>query len=146
MSSQLHHMALYVMDMEKSLHLFQDLLGFRLQWRLPSVGGRKLSAILGIPAINAEIAYLQNQNSPVALELVRLIHPSSTAKSESFAQPGQVLISLTVKDLDGLCKALEEEGWKPFTPGIEMPTPQGALARLCCFRTEEGITVELIED
>ncbi len=146
MSSKLHHVALYVMDMERSLHLFRDLLGFQLQWRLPTVGGRKLSALLGTPEIEAEIAYLQNQDSPVALELVRLIHPSSTVKSESFTQPGQMLISLTVRDLDGLCKGLEEEGWKPFTPGIEMPTPHGAMARLCCFRTEEGITVELIEE
>jgi catechol 2,3-dioxygenase-like lactoylglutathione lyase family enzyme len=146
MSSKLHHVGLYVKDMERSLHLFQDLLGFQLQWRLPSVGGSKLSALLGIPKIEAEIAYLQNQASPVALELVRLINPSSTAKFESFIQPGQVLISLMVRDLNGLCKGLEEEGWKPFAPGIEMHTPQGTMARLCCFRTEERITVELIEE
>ena len=146
MSSKLHHIALYVLDMDRSLHLFQDLLGFRLQWRLPSVGGRKLSALLGIPKIEAEMAYLQNQDSPVALELVRLIHPSSEPAPESYTQPGRVLISLQVRDLDGLCKRLEKEGWKPFTPGIEMSTPQGTPARLCCFRTEEGITIELIEE
>jgi catechol 2,3-dioxygenase-like lactoylglutathione lyase family enzyme len=146
LSVQIHHVALYVRDMERSLHLFQDLLGFQMQWRLPSVGGRKLSALLGIPGIEAEIAYLQNQKNPVALELVRLVHPPSTAKSEGSTAPGQALISLSVRDLDGLYTNLEKDGWKPFTPAIAMPTPQGTMARICCFRTEEGMTIELIEE
>ena len=145
MLNELHHIAVFVSDMEKTLHLFQNCLGFELAWRLSHAGGPKLSAVIGLPEMEAEIAYLHARPKGTAVELVRLIHPSPGKMRARFGVPGTVILSLVVEDLDGLKARLKEEGWVPLTVPVEMRTPEGEPIRVCCLRIEEGLTLELFE-
>ncbi|MGB6068551.1 MAG: VOC family protein [Desulfomonilaceae bacterium] len=145
MSTDVHHMAFFVVDLERTLHLFQDILGFSLVWRVESVGGSTLSSVVGIPGMKAEIAYLEERPGGVAVELIRLIQPSKERRPGDFGVPGSVSLSLVVEDLDGLYQRLCKEGWKPLTQSMEMRTPTGDRVRMFCFRTDESLMVELIE-
>lgn len=145
MANDLHHVSVFVADMDRALHLFKDILGFELLWRVPSAGGRKLSALLGIPDMEAELAYLQRSTNDVAIELSRLIRPTMDTPPVQFGGVGTIGLSLIVEDLDGLHRRLSEEGLTPLTPCMEMRSPEGVLIRVFCFRTEEGVTIELIE-
>lgn len=145
MSNDLHHVSLFVADMERALHLFRNLLSFELVWRAAPIGGRKLSAVLGIPNIKAELAFLRSRPDSVAVELVHMIQPSGGKKAVSFSAPGTVVLTLIVEDLQFLHQRLTEEGWAPLTSCVEMRTPEGDPVRVFCFRTQEGITIELIE-
>jgi catechol 2,3-dioxygenase-like lactoylglutathione lyase family enzyme len=141
----MHHVSFFVTDIDRSIHLFKDLLGFELQWRLPKTGGRKLSAVMGIPEVEAELVYLQGPNDAVAIELVRLIHPSMENRTIQFGMPGAIGLSFVIEDLDALYERLIEEGWAPFTQGVQMMSPDGEPVRIFCFRTDEGVTIEIIE-
>jgi len=146
MANDLHHASIFVTDMDRALHLFKDILGFELLWRVSPVGGRKLSALLGIPDMKAELAYLQGRSGGVGVELVRLIRPTMDESPIRFGKAGMLGLSLVVEDLNGLHQRLTEEGWTPFTPCMQIRTPQGDPVRVFCFRTEEGLTLELIEE
>jgi catechol 2,3-dioxygenase-like lactoylglutathione lyase family enzyme len=146
MTSHLHHVSLFVSDMERSLCLFRDILGFDLKWRSPSVGGKKLSSLLGIPDLEMELAYLKSPANGVAVELARLIRPVMNSPAVRFGGAGTVGLSLIVKDLEGLHRRMTQEGWTPFSPPMEMRSPEGDAVRIFCVKTEDGLTLELIEE
>jgi len=145
MPNDLHHIAVFVSNMDKTLRLFQDCLGFELAWRLSRVGGNKLSALLGLEGIEAEMAYLRGVSGSVGVELVRLIHPSLSGDKSHPYSPGTVTLSLIVEDLDGLHRSLQENGWTSLTPPLQMRSPEGEPLKVLCFRTDDGVTIELLE-
>jgi len=144
MAADLHHVALFVKDLDRALHVFRDLLGFRLAWRVPRIGGAKLSAVLGMPNMEAEIAYLVRNPADVAVELVRLLYESRECVPVPSSAGNGVVLSLAAPDLERLHSQLTEGGWKPFTPIVQMPAPDGNRVNMFCFRLEEGLTIELI--
>jgi catechol 2,3-dioxygenase-like lactoylglutathione lyase family enzyme len=143
--AKVHHVALFVSDMGRALHLFQDILGLKPVWHAPEIKGSRMAALLGIPDIKMEIAYLQNGLEDAAVELCRVIHPVVERGSQSVGSPGTVCLSLQVNNLDGLHDRLGREGWAPFSPCLEMSDPGGNPVRLFCFAVEEGTVVELIQ-
>lgn len=144
MSGELHHVAIFVTDMNRAIHLFRDLLGLKVNWHLPRIEEPKLGETAGIPGMIAEIAYLSGRGR-VAVELVRLIHPSLRQEPSSSDGSARIGLSLVVDNLDTLHTRLIEEGWAPFTPAVRMRTPEGGRVRMFCFSVEDGCTVEVIE-
>ncbi|MCF8079772.1 MAG: VOC family protein [Desulfobacterales bacterium] len=143
--TKVHHVALFVSDMDRALYLFQDILGLKRAWHAPEVKGNQMAELLGIPDIKIEIAYLQNGPEGAAVELCRMIHPAAEKTPQPFGSPGAVSLSLQVKGLDGLYERLNREGWPPLSEPVRMPGPDGNPLRLFCIRTEEGLTLELVE-
>lgn len=146
MGATLHHVSIFVEDLERALRLFQDVLGFDLIWRIPRAGGRVLSTLLGIPHMEAELAYLSDEKSRVGLELSRRIHSPEDALAPLFGDPGTFAVSLSVKNLDRLHQRLSKGGWKPLSPCLELKPPKGAPARAFCVPVEPGVLLELIEE
>jgi len=146
MPVDLHHVTVFVADMDRSLHLFRDILGFDLIWRKEKVGGHQLSALVGIPEFEVELLFLQRQaGNGVGIELARMILPAMEKNSAKLADMANVGLCLGVEDLDGIHTRLTNEGWTPFTPCMDFATPDGDSVRGFCFRTDEGMNVELIE-
>jgi catechol 2,3-dioxygenase-like lactoylglutathione lyase family enzyme len=145
MAACLHHVVVIVSDMERSLHLFRDLLGFEMVWGIGRIGGRKMSSLVGIPDLDAEMAYLQNKQN-VAVELLHIVRPTMVDEPMLPTQPGRVGLSLAVDNLEDLHRRLTEEGWNPFTPCMEIMSPEGKPVSVFCFGTEDGLTLELIGD
>lgn len=145
MSSFIHHVCVFVSNMEQAIHLFRDILAFDLVWRLPRVGGKKIGQLLGLPGMEAELAYMESRTNSVGLELSRLIRPEASGRAPSFGAVGSVVLSLEVEDLERIRLQLKEEGWTTLSPCLDMKSPDGESARLAAFRMEGGLTVELIE-
>lgn len=145
MTYGLHHVSVFVTDMQRALYLFRDVLGFTAQWHVPLAGGKKLSALLGLPGMQAELIYLRSPDGEFDLELSRLIQPFMNVPSARLGGPGSVSLSLTVNDLDLLHERITAEGWEPLSSCLEMRSPEGILVRAFCFSTEDGLTLELVE-
>ena len=143
--TRIHHVALFVSNMDRALHLFQNILGLKPAWHAAEVKGNRMASLLGIPEIKMEIVYLQNGPESTAVELCRMIHPVAEKPPQPFGSPGGMSLSLQVKDLDLLHQRLTREGWTPFSPCLEMSDPEGDPVRLFCFPLEGGTVVELIE-
>ena len=146
MGPALHHVSVFVSDMDRAISLFRDILGFNLLWRVPKAGGGLLSTLLGVPGIEAELACLAGHGNGVALELSRLIHPVTSDLPVSFGALGTVALSLTVRDLDLLHQRLSGGGWAPLSPCLNLKPPQGKPVRAFCVHVEPGVLLELIEE
>jgi catechol 2,3-dioxygenase-like lactoylglutathione lyase family enzyme len=143
-TSRLHHVSIFVSSLERSLTLFRDHLGFELTWRLPQLKGKKISELLGIPGLEAEVAYLTSPTNGVAVELTSLQAPRVECLPVQFGAVGSVGLSLFVKWIEGLHERLATEGWRPLSPIMELQGPDGLPIRVFCIRTDEGVVIELI--
>ena len=87
--TRIHHVALFVSNMERALHLFQNILGLKPAWHAAEVKGNRMAALLGIPDIRMEIVYLQNGPDDAAVELCRVIHPVPAKIVATLRQSGR---------------------------------------------------------
>jgi catechol 2,3-dioxygenase-like lactoylglutathione lyase family enzyme len=142
--SRLHHVSIFVSDLERSLTLFRNYLGFELVWRLPQLKGKKISELLTIPGMEAEVAYLTSPTNGVAIELTYLQKPRMECQPVRFGAVGSVGLSLFVEEIEGLHGRLSDEGWLPLSPIVDLQSPDGLPIRVFCIRTEEGVVIELI--
>lgn len=140
----MHHVAVFVRDLKRALHLFQDILELEMIWHAPVVKGKRMDALLGVPNVQMEMAYLKSRFSETAVELCRMMNLGEEAKP-SFGSPGTASLSLQVQNLDQMHRRLTKEGWKPISDPLEMRDPEGNPVRLFCFRADEGLTLELLE-
>ena len=145
MSLAIHHVIVLVHDMERSILLFEGIIGLQLIWRIPEIGGAKMSSVLGIENIKAEIAYLSGGSRNTAVELVRLKQGDSETNENTVGSSGTGL-SFVVRDLDRIYGQLKDMGWSPFTDPIDMMSPEGKPVRMFCFRTEEQLLIEIVQE
>jgi catechol 2,3-dioxygenase-like lactoylglutathione lyase family enzyme len=145
MPNDLHHVAVFVDDLDRAVHLFLNFLGFEVAWRLPKAGGHGLGDVLGIPGVEAEIVYLRTGSGGTALELIRIIRPSPKEEPDGQGASLRVILSLHVEDLDGLYQRLSEAGWAPFTEAVDLVSPDGDPIKMFCFGVGNGLTIELME-
>jgi catechol 2,3-dioxygenase-like lactoylglutathione lyase family enzyme len=144
MVSQLHHVSIFVSDMDRARLLFEDILGFKIVWHKHSAGGKRLSALLGIPELEVELVYLRSLEGDVAVELSRLIHLPIDAPPVQFGGPGSTSLCLNVRNVDHLYEQVSAAGWNPLSACLDMRSPEGDSIRAFCFRTEDGLTLELV--
>ena len=142
----LHHVAIIVQNMDRSVHLFRDLLGCELSWHLPRVRQEMLGTILGLPGAEVELAYLEHPHTGTGLELVAILAPEPPGPPDTGpAGPGTLSVCICVDDIDGLYRQLPEQGWQPYTDIMPVNTPDGQQGRIFCFHTDEGVMVEILE-
>ncbi|MCB2193057.1 MAG: VOC family protein [Deltaproteobacteria bacterium] len=143
MPALMHHVSIFVRDMERSLELFTGILGMESVKRLDNVQGGRISTLLGIPDFSADMVFLKHPRQKILLELVRQTGPApDPGPRDGMSGFG---ISLAVPDLDSLHAELGRAGWSPLSEPLDMLDPSGAAMRLFCFRTDEGMMVELIQ-
>ena len=144
MQTKLHHVSLFINDLDRSLVLFKDVLGFAELWRVGPLGGKGMAALFGLEDIQVELIMLQSPDGWL-LEMIHLLKPRLETASTPPALPVPASLCLQVEDLDGLHQRLSRGGWTTFTPAIQMPTPTGEMMRIFCIRTEENVLLEFIE-
>ena len=144
MPARMHHVSIFVQDMERALQLFNGILGLEILQRLEGVRGEGLSTLLGMPDFQADMVFLKHPDQRICLELVRRTGPGQdSADSRGAAGFG---LSLTVPDLNAVHAELKQAGWPPLSQPMRMTDPSGRAIRLFCFRTAEGLMVELIQN
>lgn len=111
--------------------------------RLPVVKGTRISRLLDIPKFEAEVVFLRHPEQKVFLELICQRDPA--VSSDSSTSRSGFCLTLTVPDLDCVHESLIETGWRPFSEPLSMYDPAGKSVRLFCFRIDDGMLVELIE-
>ncbi len=141
MTASMHHVSIFVQDMKRALQLFNGILGMPITQQLEGVQGSSISTLLGIPDFRGDMAFLKHPDQQICLELVRQTRGPQGGNSDISGFG----ISLAVPDLDAVHANLNREGWNPLSEPLDMLDPSGRNIRLFCFRTEEGLMVELIQ-
>jgi catechol 2,3-dioxygenase-like lactoylglutathione lyase family enzyme len=137
----IRHSGLVVADLDRALHFWCDVLGFRVERRMDE-SGPHIDAMMGLKDVRVTTAKLAAPDGNL-IELLHFhSHPDKPAwKGEPYST-GFTHIALTVDDLDQCVRQLSDVGVKfPAPPQF---SPDG-YAKVIYAQGPEGVLLELVE-
>jgi len=139
-----NHSSFTVSDLERSIALFRDGLGFEVTSKAPR--DPELAArITGVPGADLLIAYVRGPGH--SIELIQYLGPAA-GRGRVEARPcdvGFAHLAYDVDDLDAALAALARHGATPAGEVAVIDQGPNAGARIVYVRDPDGITLELIE-
>src|SRR5436190_4205936 len=116
-----NHAGIQVLNLDRSLAFYRDLLGFELvfQWNPQAA---YLEELVGYPGVDVHAAMLRMPGTDMFLELSEYRNVERRPLDMAGANPGVIHLGFAVNDLDGLYRRLVARGVKsvsaPVTPTI----------------------------
>jgi glyoxylase I family protein len=140
MDAIVHHIAISVLDLEKEIAFYRDVLGFKVEWDMDNRGSEELCKVVGLQDANPHIVMLSGYG--LRLELFKY-HSPIVAKSEPKRQCdfGITHFALSLKDINEVYDQL-------LNAGVDFNCPPQDLRPGVCatyMKDPEGNTIELIE-
>ena len=141
MISSIRHTGLVVADLERSLHFWCNVLGFKLV-KLMDESGPHIDAMLGLHDVRVSTAKLAAPDGNLIELLHFLSHPDQPRWDGKPYSTGFTHIALTVEDLDKLVIRLTQEG-------VSFPAPpqhsRDGFVKVIYGKGPEGVLLELVE-
>lgn len=138
----IRHTGLVVADLERALHFWCELLGFKVVKQMDE-SGPHLDAMMGLENVRVTTAKLAAPDGGL-IELLRFhSHPDQPGWNGTPYSTGLTHIALTVENLDQLLLKLAQAGMP--TPAPPQRSPDGKV-KVIYARGPEGILLELVEE
>jgi len=141
MISAIRHTGLVVVDFERALHFWCDVLCFKLV-KLVEESGPNIDAMMGLSDVRVSTAKLAAPDGNLIELLCFHSHPDLPRWNGTPYSTGFTHMALTVCDLDQLIPKLIHEGFR--FPALPQITLDGS-AKVIYAQGPEGIFLELVE-
>lgn len=153
MITDVHHMALFVTDLDRSLPFYTDRLGFELVSRSDDWGGEFLDVVCGgLENVRINIALVQGGGE--IIELIEVIAPESSPNDANPLPRGMARIGFEVDDIEATVAELSARGVEFMSEiiTVTIEAPPGADpgddahyegGRAIMFQDPDGIVLEL---
>jgi catechol 2,3-dioxygenase-like lactoylglutathione lyase family enzyme len=136
------HIGICVSDWRRSLHFYQDLLGFRSLHEL-EVSGGPASRLLQLEKVELRAVYLERDGLRIELLHYEQPGPVSGTTPRPMNQLGLTHLSLRVDDLDKVVQELREAGVEiRDDTRIDLPA---ARTKAVFISDPDGASIELVE-
>ena len=141
MITQIRHTGLVVADLDKALHFWRDVLGFRVMRQMEE-SGPHIDAMMGLSNVLVTTVKLAAPDERM-IELLHFhSHPDIPAWQGTPYSTGFTHVALTVDDIAATCAKLAAEGVTFFAP--PQLSPDGMVKVTYC-KGPEGVLLELVE-
>lgn len=141
MISAIRHTGLVVADLERSLHFWCNVLGFKMVKQMDE-SGPHIDAMLGLHDVRVTTAKLAAPDGNLIELLHFLSHPDQPQWDGKPYSTGFTHIALTVEDLDKLVIRLTQEG-------VSFPAPpqcsSDGFVKVIYGKGPEGVLLELVQ-
>lgn len=137
----IRHTGLVVADLERALHFWCDVLGFKVEKQMDE-SGNHVDAMMGLRDVRVTTAKLAAPDGNLIELLCFHSHPDQPRWDGTPYSTGFTHIALTVDDLDQLVSRLMLEGVS--FPAPPQRSPDG-YAKVIYAKGPEGILLELVE-
>lgn len=137
----IRHTGLVVADLDRALHFWCDVLGFKVVKQMEETGPR-LDAMMGLTGVRVTTVKMAAPDGNL-VELLRFhSHPDKPGWEGTPYSTGFTHIALTVDNLDQLVLQLAQEGVR--FPAPPQHSPDG-YAKVVYAQGPEGVLLELVE-
>ena len=141
MITQIRHTGLVVADLEKALHFWRDLLGFRIEKQMDESGAH-IDAMMGLNNVLVTTVKMTAPEGGMIELLYFHSHPDRPSWMGAPYSTGFTHVAMTVMDLDDAYEKLSNAGAEFFAP--PQYSPDGAVNVIYC-KGPEGVLLELVE-
>ncbi len=137
----LHHTALSVNDLERSVGFYRDILGMTLEWRIDHLRSEALEKVVGLRNVDVSYAMLSGRGGRI--ELFQYHSPEGVPYplDKPVSDKGITHIAFQVEDIDRFHKKLLNHGVRFNSP----PQVVRKGVKAAYFHDPDGITLELIQ-
>lgn len=141
MITQIRHTGLVVADLEKALHFWRNVLGFRVMRQMEE-SGPHIDAMMGLTNVLVTTVKMTAPDERM-IELLHFhSHPDIPAWQGTPYSTGFTHVALMVDDIAATCEKLAAEGVTFFAP--PQLSPDGIVKVTYC-KGPEGVLLELVE-
>jgi lactoylglutathione lyase len=154
-----HHVAVNVSDLERSLRFYSGVLGLRATLRM-DLSGQTFERLLRLPAgTTGRVAYVQGDGRVGQIELIEWTLPEPATEREretrgradasppalGFAVPGLRLLSFSVSEpLEGWRARFEDHGVRCWSEPIRLALPDYGAIDAMVAEDPDGNLVEIV--
>jgi lactoylglutathione lyase len=141
-----HHHGFTVIQIERSLAFYRDLLGLELvrvseRRNLPSY-----DKILGYEDVALTVALLRHPVDEFLLELFEYHNPQGQQRPLDNTFVGAAHVAFEVDDIDSLYARLTAAGYGAINPPVDVERNGAIVARVMYALDPDGISVELFQE
>jgi catechol 2,3-dioxygenase-like lactoylglutathione lyase family enzyme len=138
------HTGITVLNLERSLAFWRDVLGFELSHTAHQTG-ELAREITGVAGAEIKLAVLKTPGGH-KIELLEYLAP--TDRKHVDLRPcdvGHVHVALLIDDLDAVLKRIAASGWKAAGKPQTLQTGPNAGKRVVYVRDSDGTTIEFMQ-
>jgi catechol 2,3-dioxygenase-like lactoylglutathione lyase family enzyme len=137
------HTGITVVDLERSLAFWRDVLGLELSHRAHQTG-ELASEITGVPGAEISLAVLKAPGHKI--ELLEYHAPADRRRANLRpCDVGSVHVALTVDDLDAVLGRIAASGWTTAGRPQTLKVGPNAGKRVVYVRDPDGTTIEFMQ-
>jgi glyoxylase I family protein len=139
-SQEMNHIGLSVVNLEKSVKFYTEVMGMELDYRAYHEGDR-VSAVVGVD--NAVLDICVVKKGPCRIELIEYnnkVKPPKEYKRQN--EPGLIHISFAVQDVDEVYEKIHSLGYEFYSQ--PMVTREDG-PKICYFKGPDNVIIELYE-
>jgi len=143
----IHHAAIIVSDMEKSVHFYRDILGWKVLMA-DTFPHPTIAEVMGVPDLAGRSVILQKDQGIVdgMIELIEISTPKpySSPEGKGFNTIGLRLLSFRVKDIEKTYHSLLDKGVRFISPPKRLDLKEYCI-KSCFFLDPDDVRLEIIE-
>ena len=142
MINLLHHSTVVVENIEKSLHFYGDILGFKVVVD-QEMTGKEISTILGTPGVRLRIVLLQvgEQETGLIGLLSFISSRKEIEKNKNLGAFSHALV-FVVDDINQVYTKLKGAGEEPLSTPVDVKIPGAGDIKIFCCMDPNGVLVE----
>jgi catechol 2,3-dioxygenase-like lactoylglutathione lyase family enzyme len=142
--SGVHHIAVNVSDIDKSIRFYEKILGFKLLFSPQEGSGEELEKAVKVPAAQLKYAMLQTEN--VVVELIQYLNPIGKPYDRSNCDTGNMHLAFRVSDIDDAYAKLKERGVTFNGPPVKIDSGPLSKCAFAYFTDPDGVTLEIFQE
>jgi catechol 2,3-dioxygenase-like lactoylglutathione lyase family enzyme len=143
---EIHHVSLNVMDLERSLKFYRDVLGFEQLFDPEEVGGTGFARAIGIDGAKIRYVVLRVGDGVSLVWLIQFLTPRAKANKQRPYATGAPHISFRVDDIDEAMTRLEAKGVKFNSEPIRIGDGPLSGRSFVYFPDPDGVVLEIFEE
>ena len=139
------HTGITVSNLERSLHFWQNVLGFEFSHRAHQ-SGEMAEEITGVKGAELKLAVVKAPDGH-KIELLEYLAPPDRKQHVNLrpCDVGHVHVALLVDDLDAILEKIAGSGWKAAGKPQILQSGPNAGKRVVYVRDPDGTTIEFME-
>jgi len=141
MIKALHHTAISVSHLDRSIRFYCDLLKMTLEWRIDHRGGEALGRVVGMKDVDVSYAMLNGWGSRIELFQYHSPEGQPFPRDKPVCDKGITHLAFLVDDIDALYEELLSRGVRFNSP----PLVVRPGVKVAYFHDPDEVTIEMMQ-